>query len=168
MTADYEGLWSDSGRWGDMQDIGPVHRHMGRLILGVAKAIHPTSILDVGCGNGSSLSKLQSSLGLMDVCGIDISEAAIEIARQRVKGEFLVRNIELKTPSRTCDLVISNQVIEHIDDDEAFLAKIRSMSGRYCLIGTMQGRMRASEVHIGHLRNYTTPELHDKMQAGRV
>jgi hypothetical protein len=61
--------------------------------------------------------------------------------------------------------VLSSQVIEHLHDDERFLRNVRQRTGRYTFIGTMQGTMRASEVHIGHLRNYTRNGLEQKMRA---
>jgi SAM-dependent methyltransferase len=163
MTADYEDLWS--GCWGEMQDIGPVHRHMRRLIVDIARQIRPRTILDVGCGNGANLRAIQSAVEVDAAMGIDLSEAAVETARRRVRGEFRVMNIEQEEPlAKQFDFVLSNQVIEHLHDDDAFLRKLRSMCSGYCLIGTMQGRMRKSEVHIGHLRNYTTPGLQEKIR----
>ena len=163
MTADYEDLWA--GCWGEMQDIGPVHRHMRRLIVDMVRPLRPRSVLDVGCGNGANLRALQADGGVEEAVGIDLAAAAIETAKRRVQGEFLVMDIEKEPPlNRTFDLVLSNQVIEHLHDDDAFLAKLREMCSGYCLIGTMQGRMRSSEVHIGHLRNYTTPGLQEKMR----
>jgi SAM-dependent methyltransferase len=163
MTADYEDLWS--GCWGHMQDLGPVHRHMRRLIVDLVRPLRPRSVLDVGCGNGANLLALQTALGIEDMMGIDLSEAAVEVASKRLRGEFRVLDIEVEPPlDRQFDLVLSNQVIEHLHDDDAFLAKLRAMCAGYCLIGTMQGRMRKSEVHIGHLRNYTTPGLQEKVR----
>ncbi len=163
MTADYEDLWS--GCWGEMQDIGPVHRHMRRLIVDIARQIRPRSVLDVGCGNGANLRAIQAAVDVQEVAGIDLADAAVETARKRVQGEFRVMDIEQEAPlPRQFDLVLSNQVIEHLHDDDAFLQKLRAMCNGYCLIGTMQGRMRKSEVHIGHLRNYTAPGLQAKMR----
>lgn len=165
MTVDYDVLWGDT--WGNMQDLGPVHRHSSRIIVNTVRDLGIRSVLDVGCGNGANLEALQHELNIADVVGIDISPSALDIARRRVQGEFKVVDLEHDSLGRTFDLVLSSQVIEHIHDDDAFLAKLRSMCERYCLIGTMQGRMRPSEVHIGHLRNYTRRGLEEKMmQAG--
>jgi SAM-dependent methyltransferase len=166
MTVDYEALWGGH-TWGGMQDLGPVHRHTRRIIVETARTLDVRSVLDVGCGNGSNLEGLQQGLGLTDVTGLDISPTAIEAARRRVRGDFKVVDVahEGLALDRTYDFVLSSQVIEHVEDDDAFLSALRGACGRYVFVGTMQGRMRKSELRIGHLRNYTRRGLEAKMQA---
>jgi SAM-dependent methyltransferase len=160
----YDQLWSK--HWGDLQAHGPVHRHIRRIIVETVRSLGVRSIVDVGCGNGLNLDAVQSELGITDLTGIDISETAIGDARTRVNGEFLaVDVISGVLPERKYDLVLSSQVIEHVDDDEAFVDRLYRLCDQYCFVGTMQGRMRASEVHIGHLRNYTKAGLVGMMEA---
>jgi len=162
LNADYDTLWDSC--WGEMQTIGPVHRHVSRIIVEMVRPLGIRSVLDAGCGNGVNLRALQKHLGIADVVGIDISPNALELARRHVQGEFKVMNVEREALARRFDLVLSSQVIEHLKDDDAFLRNLRAMCDGYCLIGTMQGRMRPSEVRVGHLRNYTRPGLEEKMR----
>lgn len=162
MNADYDTLWDSC--WGEMQTIGPVHRHVCRIIVEMVRPLSIRSVLDAGCGNGINLRALQKHLGITDVVGIDISPNALELARRHLQGEFKVMNVEREVLARRFDLVLSSQVIEHLKDDDAFLRNLRAMCDGYCLIGTMQGRMRPSEVRVGHLRNYTRPGLEKKMR----
>lgn len=163
MTVDYDELWSDT--WGEMQDIGPVHRHTARIIVDTLRPLGIQSIIDVGCGNGANLAAIQRALRIEDVVGLDISPGALDVAARRVRGEFRVADLE-QTPAldRTFDMVLTSQVIEHLHDDAEFLRKLRAMCGGYVFVGTMQGRMRKSEVHIGHLRNYTRAGLERQMR----
>ena len=165
MTVDYDNLWTAT--WGGMQDIGPVHRHTARIIVETLRPLGVRSVLDVGCGNGANLAAIQHALGIEDVAGIDVSENALVAAKERVRGDFRVVDLEREAIpfDRTFDLVLSSQVIEHLHDDDAFLAKVREKTERWAFIGTMQGTMRKSEVHIGHLRNYTRAGLEAKMRA---
>jgi SAM-dependent methyltransferase len=147
-----------------MQDVGPVHRHNRQIITDLVRELGVRSILDAGCGNGANLEAIQSQLGIMDVTGIDLSEKALAIARRRVKGAFKVVDLESEKLDRTFDLVLTSQVIEHVVDDDGFLAKLYSMCDRHVIVATMQGRMRKSETHIGHVRNYTRRGLEDQMR----
>jgi SAM-dependent methyltransferase len=159
----YDDLWN--AQWGELQEQGPVHRHITRIVLEIIRALDVKSVVDVGCGNGANLAALQRSFGLTDVVGLDISAAAIDSARKAVSGELRVRDVMAEGGiDRQFDLVLSSQVIEHIEDDEAFLQCLHEMCARYCLVGTMQGRMRSSELSIGHVRNYARGELALKMR----
>jgi SAM-dependent methyltransferase len=147
-----------------MQRYGPVHRHIQQDILRVVKALDVRSILDVGCGSGENLALLHE-VGRYELAGADISSHALELARKRLpRAEFSVLDIEATCLDRQFDLVISVQAIEHVADDIAALRNIARMSRRYVFISTMAGRMRRSEVSIGHLRNYSRVELETKLQ----
>lgn len=163
MTVDYDELWTET--WGGMQDVGPVHRHTARIIVETLRSLNLQSLIDVGCGNGANLEAIQHELHIPDLAGVDVSENALAAARRRVHADFRVMDLERDPPvNRTFDMVLTSQVIEHLHDDDAFLQKLRAMCGRYVFVGTMQGRMRKSEVHIGHLRNYTRRGLEEKMR----
>lgn len=166
MTADYEALWGES--WGGMQDIGPVHRHNRQIIVDLIRPLGVRSILDAGCGNGANLEAIQSQLGITDIMGIDLSENALNMARRRVRGQFTSVDLEEDKINRSFDLVLTSQVIEHVVDDDGFLDKLRAMSSRYVIVATMQGRMRKSEAHIGHVRNYTRSGLESQMRRAGI
>ncbi len=160
---DYDALWGDC--WGPMQDIGPVHRHQRRLIVEMVRPLSVRSVLDVGCGNGTNLEALVRSLGPLEVWGVDVSPQALAMAGERVEGTFQVLDAERDCLERRFDLVLSSQVIEHVKDDDAFLQNLRRMTDGYCLVTTVQGRMRPSERFIGHLRNYSRAGLEEKMRS---
>lgn len=80
-------------------------------------------ILDVGCGNGV-ISRHLGKLGF-NVLGIDVSEAAIEKARQlnnmdNVKFEVLSAE-QLVADGQTFDAVICSEVLEHLSQPSALL-----------------------------------------------
>ncbi|MDQ2855820.1 MAG: methyltransferase domain-containing protein [Acidobacteriota bacterium] len=159
----YDELWS--GAWGDMQAFGPVHRHSLERLLAIVNPLPVKSVLDVGCGAGHNLYALAAS-GKYHLAGIDVSHKALEMARGLVpEAEFHLMDVQAQTLDARFDLVISLQVIEHIPDDLAVIRNMRRMSNRYVMIATMQGKMRASESRIGHLRNYSSKELVEKMKS---
>ena len=163
MSVDYDELWSE--QWGQLQEFGPSHRHLTRIIVETVRGLPINSVVDVGCGTGDNLAALQRETGIKDIVGMDISKTAVEVARRRIAGEFLAMDVVHDPPlDRTFDLVLSSQVIEHVAEDDVFLARLYDLCGKYCFVGTMQGRMRPSEATIGHLRNYTRRGLEEKME----
>jgi SAM-dependent methyltransferase len=161
-TVDYDELWGHA--WGELQDIGPVHRHAARTIVDLIRPLGLRTVLDVGCGNGVNLAAIQHELPELELSGLDLSATAIALARRRVRGRFSVVDlVHDERPPGSFDLVLSAQVIEHVDDDAEFLAGLRALAQRYVIVATMQGRMRRSEAQIGHLRNYTRASLERMM-----
>ncbi len=91
------------------------HRYVARLCM-VGEATNPRGwkILDVGCGVGVLVSEM-IRLGY-DPTGIDVNEAAIRnsVAPSRC---FLVEDSgRLPFAERSFDLVVSREVLEHIDE----------------------------------------------------
>ncbi len=159
----YDTLWSSN--WGDMQCLGPVHRHLQKLLVPLVGALKVRTIIEVGCGSGDNLAALASGGGYA-LTGTDIAPGALGLAKQRVpQAHLLVLDIEKAALPEQFDLVMSLQVLEHILDDMAALRHMAKMSKGYILISTMRGRMRPSEIAIGHLRNYSTLDLQRKLEA---
>jgi 2-polyprenyl-3-methyl-5-hydroxy-6-metoxy-1,4-benzoquinol methylase len=159
----YERLWTDA--WGDLQRLGPVHRHQREALLRLVRGLQPSSLCDVGCGSGENLLALASLDGVA-LAGTDISEQALALARQRVpSASFAQLDIQSCALPGTFDIVTAIQVIEHLPDDVAALRNMRRMARRHVVLTTMCGRMRRSEAAIGHVRNYTPEELRSKAQA---
>jgi SAM-dependent methyltransferase len=159
----YDELWS--GAWGDMQTFGPVHRHALERLVTMVAGLPVQSVLDVGCGSGQNLRALAAARTYR-LAGIDVSDKALERARAAVPDAELHRlDVQYEKLEARFDLVMSLQVIEHVPDDLALIRNMRLMSNRFLILATMQGKMRPSETRIGHLRNYSSAELSDKMQS---
>ncbi len=160
----YDELWRD-GYWGDMQHLGPVHRHIREDIVRRVGQLDVHSILDVGCGSGENLAALAAT-GRYELSGVDISKEGIELTRKLLPSVRLlaVLNVEEMALPERFDLVMSIQVLEHIVDDIAALRNMTAMASRYVFVSTLAGRMRASELMTGHVRNYTAVELRRKLE----
>src|SRR6266542_859767 len=89
----YDDLWAHE--WGDMQRLGPVHRHIREdLIRVVAGFPNCVSLLDVGCGAGDNLKAL-AGLGAYRLTGVDVSNAALDRERHSVPAaRFLQLDVE--------------------------------------------------------------------------
>jgi len=100
--------------------------------------------------------------------GLDVSEKALNLARTVVpEASFQVCDIAHETPTETFDIVVSADVLEHLEDDQNALKNLAHMTapGGHVIVATLQGRMRAFERQVGHIRNYAPGELENKMQA---
>lgn len=86
-----------------------------------------SSLIDVGCGGGVFLLNLSKYYPKMTLLGIDVSETAIELAREELvrlrrpaeKVQFQLQNQRaLELPETSVDIVLATLVCHHIDDDD--------------------------------------------------
>jgi len=160
----YDEVWREV--YGDMQEHGPVHRHLRRLLAGILADLDYRDAIDVGCGAGHNLPLLSAGGRSPSVTGADISEEALQRARRRADNEFLTLDIERQTLERSFDLVFSSLVLEHLTDDVAAIEHMRAMTRRHLVLATMAGDFethRAWETQVGHVRNYRRGELEAKL-----
>lgn len=93
--------------------------------LSEPRALHGLRILDVGCGGGL-LSESMARLGA-DVCGIDVVQKNIEIARHHARLSALPVDYETTTVSELAargidyDIVLNMEVVEHVPYVPAFV-----------------------------------------------
>lgn len=163
---DYDRIWDEV--YGDLQDLGPTHRHMTRMIGRMLAPLDYDSVLDVGVGFGHNLPFLTAKRRLQKIAGVDISERALEHVREHWSGEFSRLDIERERLPHTYDLVCSALVLEHLGDDEAALHNLRAMTAKHLLVVTIGGnyeRYRPWEDQVGHVRNYARGELEAKLAA---
>lgn len=164
-TADYDRLWRDV--YGDVQDRGPTHRHMRRLVQRILGGLDYSSVLDVGSGAGQNLGLLTDGRHLERVVGLDVSAEAIAAARRRGAAEFHQLDIEDGALDERFDLVFSSLVLEHLPRDVDALRHMRAMTGRWLLVTTMAGdfeRYRAWDEQVGHVRNYRRGQLEETLE----
>lgn len=162
----YDDIWAAG--WDDTRRYGPMARHSRRLFKDLTADLSPTSILDVGCGEGSLLKTLMEVHEGAHGTGIEVSEEALALA-QRVTpdAQYKVCDVADRALADTYDLVVSADVVEHIPDDTSAIANMAAMTapGGRLVVSTLQGRMRAFEKQVGHVRNYTPGELEEKISS---
>ena len=164
-VAEYDQGWEN--QWDDMKRYGPFSRHLRRLIVDLVRPLEFESVLDVGCGQGMFLAELQAEFPCMKPHGIDISPTAVKLAQSRVRGgRFEVLDLATGYLDEKFDLVICSEVLEHIQADRMAISHLAAMTGKHLVVTTPQGRMRPSEVMMGHVRNYGYEELVQKLVQG--
>jgi SAM-dependent methyltransferase len=120
-------------------------------------------ILDIACGTGHG-SALLSEGG--KVTGVDRDREALAIAQSRVRGgRFVMAKCPpIPLPDKAFDTVVSLETLEHIAEDEAFVAEIRRVlrSGGALILSTPNSRVSSPEGEVSnpwHVREYALDDL---------
>lgn len=138
-----------------------------RILCALADELLPAGrrsvIVDVGCGAGGNLAALADR---HECVGIDASEEALGHARQRFPHLTFVRAERPQDAADViarADLVMLNDVLEHVEHDREFLSGVLELAspGAQVLI-TVPADMSLwgpHDVSHGHFRRYTLDEL---------
>ena len=133
-----------------------------------------STIVDVGCGDAFVALNLAAEYRLCNVIGVDSSfrdEVLAELnANQQHDRIKFVRSVAdaaqiSRAPSRPVSLILLMDVLEHVEDDAAFLGELIAsglVGPETCLIVTVpayQWLWSAHDVFLRHYRRYTRPEL---------
>lgn len=125
-------------------------------------------VLDAGCGTGITLEWLHRYSAPHDVVGVDVSEHALDFCRARGHTSVANESVEnLPYDDASFDLVVCNDVIQHlVDDREALREFWRVLRPGGCLnvrtnckLGIGKDKAPASD----NYRMYTTEELEEKL-----
>lgn len=140
--------------------------------LNISKA----KILDAGCGSGF-FCKLFRDIGF-DVCGVDISENAINKAKTlypEIEFKVSVLDDKILYPDKFYEIVWSSEVIEHVFYVYNYLSEINrvlKLGGYYILTTPYHGLIKNLLIVLlrfdehfcnlegGHLRFFTNKALH--------
>lgn len=97
-------------------------------------------VLDVGCGDGEFTMQFKQKIACSKIIGIDGDKKRIIMARKNGVDKVIAADLEKKWPfpNQSLDVVISNQVIEHIVNVDNFISEIYRLlrPGGYCVIST--------------------------------
>ncbi|HEX3451778.1 MAG TPA: class I SAM-dependent methyltransferase [Solirubrobacteraceae bacterium] len=146
------------GRWRALGAIGKAD-HV--LTLAARGGISPRSTLDVGCGDGALLCELRRRGFGGRLSGVEITDAAVAIARERVEIDSVARfdGVNLAEGDDAYDLGILSHVLEHVPDPPALLAEVarvcRAVVVEVPLEANLSARRSAKREHaaeVGHLQ----------------
>ncbi len=122
-----------------------------RHIREIVQSLSPSSVLEVGCGDGCVIGVLD--LGIDRRVGVDLSERAIRFAKAfHPEVEFL--SIDAQELKETFDVVLAVAVLEHIPDDQinTFLRTLEKRTNRdgYVIISVPTTVFRVRKKHYRH------------------
>ena len=162
----YDEKWND---WFDQKVHGPASRWLRWLIesnLGYVDKSTIGSVIDVGCGQGTTTEMFVRLLQDATVLGTDFSAAGIAAAKRHYGSErlhFAVDESSHYLEPEKYDLVTCFEVLEHVPEWEELLWRICRTSRKYVMLSFPTGRMRKFEVQVGHVRNFRRGEVEDFM-----
>jgi len=99
------------------------------------------TLLDVGCGDGSVLERLNLPKNF-EVTGIDIYEPYLRLARKKGIYKRLIRlNVRKITTKEKYDIVLASHILEHLDrkEGEKFIEKLEKIAKKRVIVITPVG-----------------------------
>ncbi len=145
-------------RWRALGAVGKADHVLG---LCSRADVRPESTLEVGCGDGALLCELHQRGFGGRLSGVEITEAAVEIARQRsqIDSVGLYDGLHLQVPDDAYDLGILSHVLEHVPDPPALLAEVARACRAVLVevplennISARRGSKREHAEEVGHLQ----------------
>ncbi|MBI3706639.1 MAG: methyltransferase domain-containing protein [Proteobacteria bacterium] len=99
------------------------------FVAHVVREVRACTILDMGCGTGSQLTRpLAELFPDVAILGIDADGGSIAWAQAQPRPANLSFSSDDALAAATrFDLVIASEVVEHVDDPVAFLARLKSL-----------------------------------------
>jgi 2-polyprenyl-3-methyl-5-hydroxy-6-metoxy-1,4-benzoquinol methylase len=118
-----------------------VRRLMGgfeRTLAELFTAASPSSVLDVGCGEGVLVQRWAQALPAARVVGIDLEEESIQAGWREHSAPNLEYRVmaaaELPFAENEFDLASAIEVLEHVPDPEHTLAEMARCAQRHLLV----------------------------------
>lgn len=147
----------------DVLSPRPETEHLVELAMEVLPKDAPTRVLDLGVGSGAILLSILADRPLASGIGVDVSEAALVVARRNVEKLGLQDRAELRAGNwsegltETFDLVISNPPYIPTVDIEGLQPEVAQFEPRLALDGGPDG-LDAYRLIIAQLPHLLGPQ----------
>jgi 2-polyprenyl-3-methyl-5-hydroxy-6-metoxy-1,4-benzoquinol methylase len=138
----------------------PIHQRLLFAYSEAAKLVEG-NLLDIGCGEGRGLQYLRQNVS--SYTGIDKIQEVLDVLKQKYPGDtFLQMNIPpfKGLADNSFDTAVSFQVIEHIEEDEAYVKeahRVLKKNGHF-IVSTPNIKMSLTR-NPWHVREYTKDSL---------
>lgn len=135
------------------------------------------NVLNAGCGSGE-MNQLLAENRTWKITAIDIDDKSISLS-QDLKREFSIDNltliktsIEKHVTSEKYDIIVSNDVLEHIEDDVAAVKKLMELlkdDGLLCVsVPALSFLYGHHDEMLGHYRRYNKRSLKKILEFGFI
>jgi SAM-dependent methyltransferase len=136
------------------------------LALCARAGVRPQSTLEVGCGDGALLCELARRGFGGRLSGVEITDAAVEIARGRpeIDSVALYDGLHVPAPDGAYDLGVLSHVLEHVPEPAVLLAEV-ARACRAVVVevpleanwSARRARKREHAAEVGHLQRLDRP-----------
>ncbi len=115
----------------------PLRRYFIRQYLNsvqeLSSLVSARNLLDVGCGEGFVIQHLQSNFPNLELTGIDIDLDVLKVATYQNPDSSFATALADKLPvaSTSYDLVLCNEVLEHLEKPEDALQEINRVGSQH-------------------------------------
>jgi hypothetical protein len=164
-------------------DAPPAQRHpweiarlwvLRRLIRTDVRIQAGDVVIDIGCGDAYVVGEVARAFPSAQFFGVDsaLTDEAIRTRQQTLPPNVrLYRELDaIPQLGRCAALILLMDVIEHIEDDDAFLVELRSrpiVGGDTRFLVTVpayQSLFCAHDVFLRHFRRYSNRQLRDRLE----
>jgi SAM-dependent methyltransferase len=85
------------------------------------------TLIEIGCGNGRFLKKLQAKYPTLKISGLDSSQTGIDACRQVLDGNFICGDITRYEISDKYDYVLCFNTLEHFRNPNLVMRKLKEL-----------------------------------------
>jgi SAM-dependent methyltransferase len=117
---------ADAALYSRWRALGAVGKAEHVIALCGLAGVHPTDTLEVGCGDGALLCELHRCGFGGRLSGVEITQAAVEIARSRpeIESVELYDGRHLDAADGSYELGVVSHVLEHVPEPAALLREL--------------------------------------------
>lgn len=155
--------------WTDAHVYSPAPRHRRRLMLNWIKPLQFSTLLDAGCAHADFLRALAPVRPDTQLHGCDICRELMDHNAVAIPGIRFATVDLTKEPFpgvARFDLVVTSEVLEHIEDWQLALRNLLTYSDRYVFVTVPAGPRYTIDNRIGHFRHYTIEEVTAVVESG--
>lgn len=160
--------WDEAGKFKPLHKFNPIRlSYLRRKIEEKFLEISDVKILDVGCGGGLVAEPL-ARMGAR-VVGIDASEKNIAVAKIHAEKSGLEIDYKVSAVeemSGTFDVVLALEIIEHVDNPEAFIKNCAKLlkPGGLLFVATMNRNLKSlalAKIAVEYVLRWLPKGTHD-------
>jgi ubiquinone/menaquinone biosynthesis C-methylase UbiE len=119
--------------------MNPISRYLMRGFIGSLKELiaqtEGGTVLEVGCGEGY-IQEILSTSGFSSLLAFDIDMPIVVDARRRHPSSnyFVANGEQIPVPTKSCDLAMAIEVLEHVPDPDKVLAEMKRVARKYVIV----------------------------------